>query len=973
LQSFIVSPKNLGADKVPARSRLHVYVFGEWEIDLAQRELRARGVLIPTGGRAFEIIETLVQSAGDLVTKNDLMERVWPGVIVEDNTLQAHISAVRRALGPDRRMLKTVSGRGYCLLGNWTIRQSGAPVRGTDAPLAEPSSEIYRNNLPAAGAELIGRTTAVQQLRELLSAYRVVTLVGPGGIGKTALALEVAREFFPIFQGDVWLIELAQTSDPGFVASSVASAIGLVPGVEGISAQTIARNLKETKTLLVVDNCEHVIGAAAELIHKIVRTCPRTSILATSREALRIEGEYTYPVGPLSVPSKDELAGIDSIIHHSAVKLFLSRGEARSSKLLLDSNNFVSIATICQRLDGIPLAIEFAAARAVTLGLQEVASRLDDRFELLTGGYRTALPRHQTLRATLDWSYDLLPEAEAYLLRQLAMFAGDFLLEAAVGLARDMAAASVANHLAELVTKSLVVADPFGENVRYRLLDTTRAHSLEKLRSAGEHRKAAQHHAEYCLDLLVQSEVESRLRPRVEWVEVYGRQIENLRAALNWAFAPDGDTQLGVALTAAAVTLWEQLSLFGECLERTELALVKLEGGEMTTPRVRMQLCAARAWSLMHVVGRSGEVSPAWLTTLNLADALDDTDQRLRALWGLCIDQIHDGELRQALEFANRFAVVAASSRDANDLAMASRLQVLHYLGDQKGARKDLDRVLAPSEESQIARFRFDHFGFQFDLNVSTRYFQARILWLEGFADQALRVVERSIEEGRAIGHALTLSRVLGMAACPIALLAGDLDAAERYCAALLDHTERYPTRIWYQWATCFKGVLMARRGNLVTGLSVLRNELDQAGDAKSLPRFLILFSELATCLVEAGEFASGLSTIDETLAHCERRNEQWYMPELLRIRGDLLLRSSGELTNPEAENCFHAGLKLAQAQGALFWELRNALSLARLRTRQDRHDEAGQILKPVYDRFSEGFGTADLTAAKAILDLRSS
>jgi predicted ATPase/DNA-binding winged helix-turn-helix (wHTH) protein len=951
---------------VPEQGQRPVYASAGWEIDLARRELRSSGVPVPLGGRAFEIVAELVQSGGELVSKTDLAERVWPRTFVEEGALRVHIAAIRKAFGPDRDMLSTAVGRGYRLLGTWQVRQDSTPAAQAAVEPMQARVDPVLTNLPVARFDLIGRVSAIPYLRDLLSAYRVVTLTGPGGIGKTTLALEVARSVFPDLQGgSSLLVELASLSNPDLVPSALASVLGLKLDGEEISAESVARAIGAREFLLVLDNCEHVVDAVANLTEAIVSRCPRTTILATSREVLRVHGEHVFRVPPLTVPPE---AGVEpnGTLDHAAVELFIARASALGSDFKRNEENFSAIASICRRLDGIPLAIEFAAAHAVMMGPPEIAALLDDRFKFLTTGRRTALPRHQTLRATLDWSYDLLPETEARVLRHLAVFAGDFLLDAAVAVAG--APASVTDHLANLVAKSLVVADVRGQTPHYRLLDTTRVYALEKLRGGGEYREAARRHAEYYRDFFAQAEAESESKPQADWLATYGRHIDNVRASLNWAFAPDGDPQIGVALTATAVPLWVQLSLLGECRERAAMALASLGNGAGATARLRMQLSAALGWSLMYGVGRAREAGPAWATTLELADQLEDREYRLRALWGLCIDQFNNGEIRKALEFADRFVDGAANSIDPIDSMMADRLlaTALHYLGDQKSARHHIERVLVHLADltlkPRIVRFRFD-------LRVSTHYFQARILWLQGFADQALRAVERNIEEGRASGHALTFCSVLGQAACPIAFLAGDLDAAERYCAALLHHTERHPIRLWNLWARCFKGMVMVKRGDIVAGLEVLRGELGRAGEARFLPRFLLSHGELAACLGAAGEVAQGLATVDDALGRCEARDERWYVAELLRIKGELLLQESEHRSVSAAEQCFGDALELAQRQGALFWELRSALSLARLRISQDRRGDARAVLAPAHEKFAEGFEIADLRHAGAMLE----
>jgi predicted ATPase/DNA-binding winged helix-turn-helix (wHTH) protein len=918
------------------------------------------GAPVPLGGRAFEIIAELVQAEGELVSKDDLTARVWRGVFVEESALRVHIAAIRKAFGPDRDLLGTTIGRGYRLMGSWRIRHVDPPVR---PPTPSPSPST---NIPSATFDLIGRTNAIAHLWDLLSAYRVVSLIGPGGIGKTALALQCARSPPTGFESDRLLVELASLSNPALVPSAVASVLGIRLEGEDISAESIARAIGGRRLLLILDNCEHVVDAVAKLAETVVSRCSSTTIIATSREALRIDGEHVYRVPALGVPPELRLAP-DAVFEHTAVKLFMTRAKALGSSFENDEENLGAVAAICRRLDGIPLAIEFAAARAAMLGPPNIAALLDDRFKFLTTGRRTALPRQQTLRATLDWSYDLLPEPEARVLRQLGIFAGDFLLDAVMEVAGDPAAVDVTDHLANLVAKSLVVADIRGDRSHYRLLDTTRAYALEKLHGSGEYPDAARRHAKYYLGFFANAEAESELKSQAEWLAVYGRHIDNVRTSLDWAFSPAGDAPTGAALTAAAVPLWVQLSLLAECRERTELALARLDETAAGEPRLRMQLSAARGWSLMYGVGRAREAGPAWTVTLQLAEQLGDSDYLLRALWGLCIDQFNNGEFRKALEFARRFTEVVAGSSNSVDLMMADRLlaTTLHYLGDQNLAHHHIMRTLSRlsdlTPKPQVVRFRFD-------LRVSAHYFQARILWLLGLTDQALQVVERNVEEGRASGHALTFCSVLGQAACPLTFLAGDFDAAERYCALLIEHTERHPIRLWNLWARAFRGMVIARRGGVATGLPVLRKALELAGEARFLPRFLLPLGELASYLGEAGEVAQGLGAVDEVLARCEARDERWYQAELLRIKGELLLHESAHRSVTAAEQHFQMALEVARSQGALFWELRAAISLAKLRADQDRPGDARQVLASAYGKFREGLETSDLRSAREMM-----
>jgi predicted ATPase/DNA-binding winged helix-turn-helix (wHTH) protein len=941
--------------------RQPVYTSGPWEIDLARREMRLNGVRTDLGSRAFEILETLVQSAGELVDKYDLMKRVWPGAVVEENTLQAQISAIRKALGPDRGLLKTIAGRGYRLLGDWVVQQK--IVTAPSMPAAEPAPN-RATNLTASPNALIGRAAAEVQLSELLSTYRMVTMTGPGGIGKTVLAQAVARGLLAAFGGDVLLVELAALSDPALVPFVVATVLGLNQRGDEASVETITREIGARKLLLVLDNCEHLIDGAARLAEALMRSCPNTTILATSREVLRIDGEYVYRVPPLDIP-RQEGGGDHDILGCSAVQLLIARTRALNADFSPGAERLDLVAAISRQLDGIPLAIEFAAARVATLGLQQVAGRLHDRFNLLTSGFRTALPRHQTLLATLNWSYELLSDPEARMLRHLAVFTGNFSLDAATAATGNPDEVSVADILGGLVVKSLVAADFQAGEDHYRLLDTTRAYALAKLRAEGEYRDAARRHAEYFRAALLEAEAEGNSLPQADWQNRYGRYLSNVRAGLDWAFSADGDSQVAAALTAAAVPLWVHLSLFGECRERAESALAQLDDGVSDSTRLRMQLSAARGWSLTYGQGRAREAGPALMVTLELADRLDDKDYRLRALWGLCIDQFNNGEFLRALEFAHRFTRAADDSADPTDSMLADRLLAvsLHFLGHQNDARRHIDRVDA-SLDRLAGRPRI----FPLDLRISTHYFRARILWLQGFASEALRLVEHNIEEGRANGHALTFCSVLGQAACPIAFWAGDLDAAEHYGDVLLEHTERHGIRLWRLWAGCFRGMVMAKRGDVDAGLALLRSEIDRAGDARYLPRFLLLLGEFAACLGEAGEIENGIAAVDRVLERCGARHEEWYVPELLRIKGELMLKHSTSRAASSAEQYFSDALELARQQGARFWELRNALSLARLWMAQHKTTEARQIVSHAYRSLGDGHQFADAREARALL-----
>jgi predicted ATPase/DNA-binding winged helix-turn-helix (wHTH) protein len=530
--------------------------FGRFEVSPHRRELLADGQPVKLGGRAFDVLMALIEDCGAVISKDELMARVWSDRIVEENNLQTHISALRAALGPERGLIRTVSGRGYQFAGE--VRTISAPANGcASAPVPVPSEAVPPpTNLREPVSELIGRDDDVRQILGHAAEHRLVTLTGTGGIGKTRLALAAARELRSSFADGVWVAEFSPLADPSLVPSAIAAAIGLELGPGEVSAQRLAQALSGRRLLLVLDTCEHVIAAAASVAETILRAGASVHIIATSREPLRADGEQIYPVPPLAVPAADD----EDPEQFSAVRLFAARSRAGGAQLAEDRHVLSLTAAICRQLDGIPLAIELAAARTVALGIEELAARLSDRFQLLTGGRRTALPRHQTLRATLDWSYRLLTETERVVLRRLTVFSGDFSLEAASAVVADadLAARDVVDGLSSLIAKSLVAAKVDGA-ARFWMLDTTRAYALEKLVDGDEREQLARRHAEYVRDHFERAASALKAAPTADTLDDHRGAIDNLRAALDWAYSPDGDDAIGAQLNAAAAPFWARL------------------------------------------------------------------------------------------------------------------------------------------------------------------------------------------------------------------------------------------------------------------------------------------------------------------------------------------------------------------------------------------------------------------------------
>ena len=746
----LVAPREVTLQAVrDAQAIRPVYASGECEIDLARRELRVLGSAVPVGGRAFEIVEILAEQAGELVTKDELMSRIWPGAVVLENTLQVHTAAVRKALGPYRSLLKTELGRGYRLLGKWTVRHQDVPRHPSGLQRISAAHELPPTNFPTLVTRVIGRAGAGQRLRDLLSAYRVVTLTGPGGIGKTTLGLKVARRMLGEFADGGWLVELASLADPDLVPSAVASILGLKISGETISADSVARAIAAQRIILVLDNCEHVVDAVADLTEVIVRQCPHTTILATSRETLRVDGECVYRVQPLEVPAT-ELADPDHILAHSAVELFVSRARAQTPDFSPPAGQITTIAAICRHLDGIPLAIEFAAARAAMLGVQQVTADLRDRFALLTRGRRTALPRHRTLRAALDWNHNLLPDAERRLFRRLAVFPAGFTLDAAVAVMADtgLSRAAVTEDVVNLVTKSLVMPDGSDSGTRWYLLETIRAYALEKLAESGEHLSTARLHAEYFRNIVVSNATEPISSLTMQDVRRQCSELDNTRAAIDWSFSPEGDPAIGVALVAAFAPVWIHLSLLGECRRRAEQALGMLGRNLRLTQGLECGLLMALGLALTLTHGPTEQTRNVVATARRLAVEIGNIDAQLRMLFAQWSMELIMGENGAALATARQFMELAKHQSD-DALAFAGDRFVgsaLLRVGELTGARHCLERMVdhyvAPPSGHHTVLFYFGQ-------RIQARANLAVVLGLQGYLDQARRQVALCLDEAR--------------------------------------------------------------------------------------------------------------------------------------------------------------------------------------------------------------------------------
>jgi predicted ATPase/DNA-binding winged helix-turn-helix (wHTH) protein len=721
------------------------FAFGDFRLYPGRRALFRDGAAVDMGSRAMDVLLALVRRHGEIASKAAIMAEVWPGTIVEDNNLTTQIAAVRRVLGEtqDQRFIVTIPGRGYRFV---------AEIQAADQARAEPSTarptEAECHNLPLQSSSFIGRERELGELRRRLQTRPLVTVMGVGGVGKTRVALKLAESLLDSFPDGALLLELAPLAEERLVAEALCRLLG-VPATGGRPAEDIAiAMLRQRAMLLVLDNCEHVLGAAASLAAAILRHCPHMRILATSRESLSITGESVFQMPTLAVPEASATLTAEAALRSDAVRLFTDRAADALGNYTLNDDDAQAVATICRRLDGVPLATELAAARLRMLKPAEIAVRLENVFKLLTGGSRSALPRQQTLRATIDWSYSLLSAAEQRVLQRLSVFADGCSAEGATAVAGGdgIDPDEVFDIVGSLVGKSLMVADSGGPATRYRMLETTRQYAAEKL--AGDpacyHRMAA-----YMLAVFQAADAAWPTVGTDDWLAAYGPERENFRHAIDWAFN-GGDAALGVSLVAHAGAAAEEMSLQPDLLRWTRAALAHIT--DATPPGE-----AARVLYLDTAQQKrfgQADVPPGRRRAIALFRGIGDTVWLSRALRQTAIAGATPGEpnpeIVAMLEEAIALLRGLAPHKDLATALAHSGATRLFYAGDLRAARDLNEQALAMREAIG------DRSGV-----LASAVNLAELLFMEGNAEAALAYATQAEAEARRRNAQGTLALIL--------------------------------------------------------------------------------------------------------------------------------------------------------------------------------------------------------------------
>src|SRR3984885_10807328 len=926
-------------------------LFGNYRIFPELKLLLKNGNKVDLTARAFDVLWVLVKARGEVVTKDELIEQVWAGSIVEENNLQTHISAIRRALKQDRSLISTDFGRGYRL----TLPTPAS------TNLSPATKKIESPNLPSPLTTLLGRDSELHDLQQLITSNRLTTITGPGGIGKTRLAVEVGRRLLPSFSGRVHLVEMAMIGERDNIWPAIARALGVEAADVGLTAESRVA-LQSQRLLLIIDNCEHLTEAIAGAVETLLRVGQGLHICITSQEPFGTQGEQIYRIRPLAVPPADA-STMDVVLNHAAAQLFVERSQSYTRDSQLDDATACEIATICRQLDGVPLALELAAARVPTLGVRGVLDGLSDRFRLLTAGQRSTLPRHRTLRATVEWSHRLLDETERTLFRRLAVFPTGFTVEAAHCVSGPDIEDRwrIIDLLGNLVGKSLLHLDVSGPTPRYRFLETIRLYALEELADSGETDLTARRHASYFQRISEQAVANWKRQATDDWRQVHRGYVEDVRAALKWAFSEHGDKELGMRLLQSSIPFWVGFSLLDECRRWVSVALDKHGVTETTGTRDEMVLRAALGTSLTWVRGPVAETRAAWSRALNLARELGDTEIELQARYGLWLFSLRTGHYSEALRFAMEMMTQATEAKDDEALATAQRLAGVshHSLGDHAEGRAVIEGALTWFEQNRPQ----STFRFGLDQHAAGLAFLARILWVQGYTTDAVKTANLAVERALALDHASTLCCALAEGLCMVSALNQELDALEKATQDLTRTASRHGLQVWKAYGEIFElWVMMQHKEKPASGhiTSVIRRLDEMQFDRWYSP---FIADILRSCASPAGSMRTSF------LPSADCGDSHWAMPEFLRIEADFDLEHNAGRLESTVEHRLERALALAQERGARSWELKVAVALARLLIRDNRRNKAQILLRSTISSFPSGNESEGLRTANAILN----
>ncbi len=934
------------------------YCFGPFRLVPRRQLLLLDGRPVKLGGRAFELLQLLVQRRGELVSKTELMAAAWPGTFLHDSNLKVNMWSLRRALGDTQTepvYIATVARRGYKFIAD--VQISIGEI-GDDLALTDP---VPSSRLPLLRG-IVGREADIVAIADLLTDNRHVTLVGAGGIGKTTVAVAVAQAFAPRCRDGVCFVDLAAISDPTLFGAALVTALGIRGNTDNGLAAALDF-LRSRQMLLILDNCEHVLPAATIFAGKLMTDTSPSRLLATSREPLGTATEHIVRLGALASPKPGCTLSVDQAVAFPAVQLFVRRAAEWSDYRFVD-DDCEAIGSICRSLDGLPLAIELAAAQIGTFNPRQLVALLDQNLGFRAASAEGAPPRHETLMATIDWSFRLLPQKEARLFGLLSVFRDAFEAEDAVFVAEvaGLTPVDVVTSLGSLVAKSLLGTQAGGASLRYRLLDSTRRYAAERRQTDPACDRALLRHAQCVLALFERSEEEWHWREPADWTQRYLGRIADLRAALSWAFNAEGDAVLGIRLAVAAITLWSETSILSEAQTRLEVALA-LAKTIACDDLSKAKLACALGWSLFYARKMSNENEVAWLDAIAFARRAGSIEYQQRALVGFAFYLLQIGQvpraiicLEEATELADRDRDLTATSEADRALAWARA-----FAGELGKSRPVLDRLAATYSLAEGRSRKDANEVYRF---ITVRFNLPFVAWMQGQADYAARLARDAVDAADRSGHWVSQSNALGLAALPVALETGDLDGLESFTERLRRNLQRERISRWVPVERYFSACLRDLRGD-PRAVEDIRAAIDELIECRFLMRIGSYLAVLVRALLRQGRIAEAHETVARAIGHQERQGERWCRSELQRVEASVLFRAGEPL---RAEKRLQQALSEARAIGAMTFQLRIATDLAAHWIETGRRPKAIRLLAPIYDDFTEGFETPDLVAARRLL-----
>lgn len=880
------------------------FQFGDFRLLPEAQALLYKGQPVGVGGRGFDILTLLVARAGEVVSKADLYAHVWPAYIVHDHNLKVNVGNLRRSLAefdPSTEYIATIPGRGYKFVGSL---ESNSP-----APARQVASTTSHHIAPPQTRELLGRDDAIRQISEQLNQPGYLTIVGPGGAGKTSLAVMVAHQSCKAGEA-IAFADLSTVSDPRFVVPAIASALGVSLGFDDPIAGVIDL-LRRTRLLLIIDNCEHVIAMAATVVERISSEAPAARIIATSREPLRTRHEQLHFLSGLAYPDEAKALSTSDALQFPAIQLFINK--AQSSGDAEPTDEYVrSVVSICSRLDGLALAIELAAGTAGVLAPSALDDLFKDGFDTMNRGARDAPLRHQSLEATLDWSYRLLPDREAILLGLLSVFSGRFSADDAEAMYSAGALEPMAGRdaLSQLVAKSLLSAQHDGATMHYRLAESTGTYAARRLFGSPYRGKAKRQFAIRIRDKLQIAEWEWSSQTSRDWLGKYRSQIDDVRAAIGWAFDPAGDAALGVELVVAALLLWQELSAFREMLAAIDLASENSAALSGLAPLGRAKLSTAQAWAMTLARQMHPQTSDAWRESIFHASRSRDAEFQVRSMCGQAVFLAYSGRPRTAIRSMKEFA--AAKGLDWKTAPDGKRLlaHIEIYAGELTSASAHLEALMNDwghlEEGHGLSRF-------QVDLPAGIRLSQAFLSWLQGDSNRAADLASRAIDRAVDLDHMISLGNAISLAGLPIAFVDGNLETASQLQRQLTEVSRRESVGIYEGTATFFAGAIQSARGDKA-GFTLMRDSIAALLRGSWRARVPFYRSLLAEAYIAAGEMQLAENTLRAVLGEIGIREERWCHPDLWRVAGMI---EAGNARPYQAKRYFQKSLDSAIVMGA--------------------------------------------------------